>query len=349
MSHRLSAAGVADFLLKLYGAAQEESAALFPEFAIDELKRFVDFDMALFGLIRAVPAGQDAGGVECTWTHVHREPRDMIEEWLSICSGDDVLKNMMADVGRARSYHVPTAFSKKEDALILDFALRTRHINLMAIANNYGPQGFCGAFSIRRADTRWRFREEESALTQMLAPHLWEAIRINRAVMASKVERASSEPIKGICICDDRGLIIFQDPAFERLCRSIFRGHDGYRLSTPLDQAFLQERKARWEEGRMQFSCRPVAQLRFIAVTLNTGMEKLSVRESEVARFFGTGLTHAEIADELQIAGSTVRRQLESVYRKLNINNKADLSFLVHAARGTRVEKVLSALEEATR
>lgn len=349
MNHRLTATGVADFLLKLYSTAQEKSTALFPEFTIDELKRFVDFDMALFGLIRAVPGSRGTAGVECSWTHVHREPTDMIEEWLSICSGDDVLKNMMTDVGRARRYHVPTAFSKNEDALILDFAVRTRHMNLVAIANNYGPQALCGAFSIRRADTKWRFSEEESALTQMLAPHLWEAIRINRAVMASKVERASSEPIKGMCICDDKGLIIFQDSAFERLCQSVFRGHEGYRLSPPLDQAFLNERKTRWDEGRLQFSCRAVAQMRFVAVTMNTGMEQLSVRESEVARFFGTGLTHAEIADELQIAGSTVRRHIESVYRKLNINNKADLSFLVHSAQAANVETVLAALEEAAR
>lgn len=342
MSHT-HAASIADFLLKLYSSAREMSVAAFPEFAIEELKRFVDFDMALFGLIRPTP--EVPSGVDCSWTHIHREPANMMEEWLSLCSGDYVLQNMLTDLGRVRSYHVPTVFSKTEDAKILDFALRTRHINLAAVANRYGPDGLSGAFSIRRADNTWRFSIAENSLVELLSPHVWEAIRINRTIMDGKVQGLGLEPVRGLCVADDKGTIIFQDSSFERLRNIMYRDTKTYRLPDILKNSLLKEERQSFEDGRMLFACKKVANLRFITATLTSGLHKLSVREKEVANFFGTGLTHAEIADELRISSSTVRRHIEAVYKKLEIRNKSDLSFLIHTSQDKSVEHVLSALE----
>ncbi|WP_431513392.1 response regulator transcription factor [Variovorax sp. DAIF25] len=340
-----NAASIAEFLLKLYSSAQGKSVALFPEFAIEELKRFVDFDMALFGLIRPAPA--IPAGVHCSWTHIHREPTNMVEEWLTLCSEDHVLQNMKKELGRVRSYHVPTVFSKREDAKILDFALRTRHINLAAVANSYGANGLCGAFSIRRADTTWKFSDGENSLVQLLSPHIWEAIRINRTIMAGKVQGLGSEPVRGLCVSDDKGTIVFQDNSFERLRQIMFRDSSTYRLPEILAKSLLHEKKQILEDGRMLFTCKSVANLRFITATLTSSLHKLSIREKEIAKFFGTGLTHAEIADELRISGSTVRRHIEAVYKKLEIRNKSDLSFLIHTSQDRCVEHVLSALEAA--
>lgn len=345
MKSLTSSASVADFLLTLYSAAQEKSVAVFPEFALAELKRFVEFDMALLGLICPTPDPLSSTGLSGIWTHVHREPSSMVEEWLSICSRDDVLENMFRALGQARSYHALSAFSRKEDAALLDFATRTRHLNILAVANRYGANDLRGAFSIRRADPRWRFTDRENALAQMLTPHFWEAVRINRTVMAAEAARIGGSSIKGLCVCDNTGLILFQDTAFERLRLTAFREPQNFRIPSELMQAFIQQRLEKWQDGRMVYTTRTVARLRFITATLFTGMEKLSVREKQIADFFGTGLTHAEISDELSIAGSTVRRHVESIYRKLGISTKADLSFLVHASRGDAVEGALTALE----
>lgn len=347
MTHDANSASVAGFLLRLYSAAQGTSVAAFPELALDQLKRFVDFDMAMMGVISLAPDPLNASGITAIWGHVHREPSNMVEEWLSICSRDDVLKNMFHVLGQARSYHAPSAFSRKEDAALLDFALRTRHLNILAVGNRYVASELRGAFSIRRADPKWRFTARENALVQMLIPHLWEAIRINRTVMASQAARIAGSSIKGVCVCDDTGMILFQDAAFERLRLTAFREPQNFRIPVELIRAFIHQRLEKWQDVRLVYTVRAVARLRFITVTLSTGMDKLSVREKQIADFFGTGLTHAEIADELRIAGSTVRRHVESIYRKLGIGTKADLSFLVHASRGETAAGALVALEAA--
>lgn len=340
-----STPAIADFLLKLYSSARQLSVAAFPEFAIEELKRVVDFDMALFGLIR--PDSGNAAGVVCSWAHIHQEPTDMMEEWLSLCSGDYVLQNMLSDVGTVRSYHVPTWFSKTEDAKILDFALRTRHINLAAVSTSYGPNGQLGAFSIRRADTSWKFTASENALVQLLSPHVWEAIRINRTIMEGKVQGLTAEPFRGLCVSDDKGTIVFQDSSFERLRMIVFRDLNSYRLPDALTKTLLVDGNHTYQNGRLTFTCKRVAHLRFLTATLRSGMDGLTPRELEVAKFYGTGLTYSEIADELQISNSTARRHIESVYRKLQVKTKAELSILLHTAHDQGIEQTLSTLETA--
>ena len=59
-------------------------------------------------------------------------------------------------------------------------------------------------------------------------------------------------------------------------------------------------------------------------------MGLLTAREEQVAASFAAGLTYKEIAAELAVAPSTVRRHLESVYRKLDVCNKLELFQVLH-------------------
>lgn len=53
--------------------------------------------------------------------------------------------------------------------------------------------------------------------------------------------------------------------------------------------------------------------------------ERLSGRETEIARAYASGGTYHRIADQLGIAPSTVRTHLASIYRKLGISSKLEL------------------------
>lgn len=351
MKQAIDPRAVSDFLLEIYTATGSVSPVRFAEFVIDRLKHLVDFDMSLFGLVRPVEGvhvafgGLSSLGLNPLWIHMHREPRGMLDEWLSFCGKDQVLQEMLRTHQQVHSFHAPSSFRSKEQAFLLDFAVRKRHLNILGMASTYGDAGLTGAISLRRADASWRFTAHEEALAQMLLPHVWEAIRINRALTTSHVQRVAGEPLQGLCVCDDAGIVLFQDAAFERLRTSMFGDPHHFRLPAPLTTAFIVEERPNWEQDRLAFSCRRVAHLRFVTVVPRTGLNVLSKRERQIAHFFGTGLTHAEIAEELTIAGSTVRRHIESIYRKLNIRNKADLAFLVHSRPQTEVDSALAALE----
>jgi DNA-binding NarL/FixJ family response regulator len=63
--------------------------------------------------------------------------------------------------------------------------------------------------------------------------------------------------------------------------------------------------------------------------TTNHIIDQLSERERETANGILEGLSYKLIADKLDIAIDTVRMNIKSIYRKLNINSKAELFTLL--------------------
>ena len=51
----------------------------------------------------------------------------------------------------------------------------------------------------------------------------------------------------------------------------------------------------------------------------------LTMREFAVAEHYAAGLSYKEIARELGISPATIRNHIAAIYRKLEINNKAQL------------------------
>jgi LuxR family maltose regulon positive regulatory protein len=53
-------------------------------------------------------------------------------------------------------------------------------------------------------------------------------------------------------------------------------------------------------------------------------VEPLSQRERKVLRLLAAGLSNPEIADELVVSLNTVKTQVSSIYRKLNVTNRKE-------------------------
>ena len=62
----------------------------------------------------------------------------------------------------------------------------------------------------------------------------------------------------------------------------------------------------------------------FNATTNNNVYELISKREQEVLELLSKGFLYKEIADKLNITLSTVKRHLNHVYTKLQVQNKTE-------------------------
>jgi len=62
----------------------------------------------------------------------------------------------------------------------------------------------------------------------------------------------------------------------------------------------------------------------FSAITKNNVSELISKREQEVLELLSKGFLYKEIADKLNITLSTVKRHLNHVYQKLQVQNKTE-------------------------
>jgi LuxR family maltose regulon positive regulatory protein len=64
-----------------------------------------------------------------------------------------------------------------------------------------------------------------------------------------------------------------------------------------------------------------------------TLFEPLSIQEQRVLRLLAAGLSNPEIARELVVSTNTIKTQVQSIYRKLNVNNRAEAGEVAHALR----------------
>jgi RNA polymerase sigma factor (sigma-70 family) len=65
----------------------------------------------------------------------------------------------------------------------------------------------------------------------------------------------------------------------------------------------------------------------------NEELEKLSVREKEILELLSEGFRYKEIADKLFISIATVRKHIQNIYEKLQVNSRTDALNKVAAAR----------------
>ncbi len=50
----------------------------------------------------------------------------------------------------------------------------------------------------------------------------------------------------------------------------------------------------------------------------------ISDREKEVLNLYAQGLTYNQIADELMLSPSTIRKHIENIYKKMEVHNKME-------------------------
>ncbi len=59
--------------------------------------------------------------------------------------------------------------------------------------------------------------------------------------------------------------------------------------------------------------------------------DKLTMREQEIARLIGTGMTNEEIAKQLCISKSTVKNHITKILQRLNVRDRTQVAILTHS------------------
>lgn len=335
-SHRNLVA--AEAVLELYQLAQRKNVADFPAAAVEWLQKFIDFDMALLGLLSHQPSGK----ISMHFGHLVNESAPVLDEWVALIGKDKIVSHMVKNVGRALSYYVPKQF--KESPQILDFAVRSRHLNVLAAASHYGERDILTGLSLRRADADWVFTPTESHTLEVMLPHMTEALRINRSLFSTLAGavQGSNAP-GGVCICDKHGYIIYQDDVFEQMVSPALHGGSLHRLPPHVNEVLDTEVISRCTLGTISLNSRKVGALRVVVAHSLSSLDTLTAREKSVAESYGNGLTHKEIGAKLSISPATARRHVESIYAKLGVHTKADLTQKMQAAVS---ENTLRSLEK---
>jgi len=122
---------------------------------------------------------------------------------------------------------------------------------------------------------------------------------------------------------------VFED--YEKIYQAIQAGANGYLLKEengPTIHAALLELKEGGSTMSAKVTKKTIQLLKMGSKVAELGKEKevikLSGKEKEVLQHISKGLNYKEIADNLAISPSTVRKHTENIYKKLDVHNKIE-------------------------
>jgi|LakMenEpi03Aug12_release.lakeMendotaPanAssembly.Ray.scaffolds.fasta_scaffold1061714_1 DNA-binding NarL/FixJ family response regulator len=138
--------------------------------------------------------------------------------------------------------------------------------------------------------------------------------------------------------CDTCRIMIFSMmPDFHKGQKLLTLGAKGYG-NAMMHESHLQSACQTLEEGKMwlhpDFIAALMTQLTQAQpkkVESHGALEKLSLREREVAILLAQGMTHYEISEKLTITVRTIKAHCTSIYEKLAVKDRLALSVLLHS------------------
>lgn len=314
--HDLDAVG--ELLLALHKLPQQVEFISFQEQALALLSKTLPFDSAWWGLVSGLNIHTDIK---------YRLPPTYHEDWEKVKVEDPIA---------TRTIETPFStvrFNEQNLSLypILQAMLARYGIRHVLCTHTAEPSLGLNAFlSIYRSDAP--FTEEERVLKQMVMPHMIHALHLSwrKHLESALLDASWEDQLVANAICDESGLILSAEGLFGRFMSMEWPRWHGPMLQEGLLANLRTGRSFQGKKIRIVF--RDVSGLFLVRVSERKLISELSPRELSVAERYAFGKTYKAIALELDLTPNTVRHYIRTVFGKLQIRNKAELSRLVFRA-----------------
>lgn len=312
-----------NLLLTIYRQAQELPVDQFQDGILEALKRYLPFDTSMWGT-----ATMTAGGIDIHSLHLHRTTQAMIDAYEKVKHLDTAAVRVSRQPKATIAFSTATDFEEPEVAPMKQFLHDFRHENFFITSDINPLTGFVHWVSLYRASAEQVCTPEETEMLSCIAPHLMQALAINRLVHLDRLTGDAAREKWSVAIADGRGVLYHADPRFRQLVQAEWPGGDPDRLPQALlDQLTGEEQQV---TGRNVVVRRSLERgLLFLKARQREAVDSLTAREFLVGRLLVTGLTHKQVAAKLDRSPETVRSQVKVIFDKLGINNVAMLAPLL--------------------
>jgi DNA-binding CsgD family transcriptional regulator len=306
-------------LLTIYRLAQEVPVDQFQDKVLDAVKAYLPFDSSMWGTAVMTQAGIDIHSL-----HLHNTTPAMIEAYEKVKHLDVAAVRVTSQPTATIAFNTDTDFSDPQLDAYREFLHDFRHENFLITSDINPITRFAQWVSLYRNSKTQHCSPEETEMLACLAPHLMQALAINRLVHLDRLTGDSAREHWSVAIADNRGVLYHADPRFRELLRREWRVLDEDHLPEALLEALVSEEqhvtgrqvvvRGRLERGLLYLKARPRA-----------AVDDLTARELLVARLLASGLSHKEVAAKLDRSPETIRTQARVIYDKLGVNNVAKL------------------------
>ena len=318
----LGIASFSRFITEMNHRAQNSDAEDLARWAVCELSGTLGFDAAWYGW---ATLRQD--GVEVYANTTFNLPENYYRNWLRMADQDLLARSMIENPGYVATYD--RGQSRQTDGMA-DLS-DNYDLRRMATAMNgrYGDFANFYISSYRNGKAARAFNGEERDFLQCAVNHLSSAMKLS-----------TSEP--GRAVVPDSVTILASKDGIGLLCLDALRERFGeiwprWRGDNLPDQlACLMARPGTHvlpdHDLVVCVETTPGVQdmdLRRVTLRRLRGFDRLTKREREVARALAGGKSAKEVARQFGLAPATVRNQTQSIYQKLQVDNRAELAAAV--------------------
>lgn len=320
---------VLNFAWQLYRMAQDTPAESFQDVALAALGAHVDFQAAVWFAGDLVD-----GEFHFHRLHTYRLPGGALKEIIEVHRRFPWPMAMTAaSPGVPRVFNAPEVYATAGGTAALEHARRWGIERQLLIAHTEGGEATGEWLSLHRPGGQEPFNEQDRELLRQLMPHLSESRSVNRAL---SLRRTSTEPYcapgshRALTLLD--GTVLHCGRQVSDSIAAEWPDWNQIRLPSPLLRDLTCNGSVRISQRGEAILARQFSDSLVLTVKSVPLAERLGRREYEVVRLFGAGRKYKQIAQRCGLSPATVRNIVQKCYRKLGINNKAQLAQLVMVA-----------------
>jgi len=303
-------------LLSLYRHAQEVPVREFQDAVLETVKPSLPFDASIWGTATMTPLGIDIHSL-----HRHRFPDDMFEAFHSVRHQDSAAVRATSQPRMTIGFAAQEEFSRADQEEIRAFAHRYSQHHCFITSDINPLTHFTQWVSLFRSEPQQRCTEPEIAFLDALAPHLMQALAINRLVHLDRLVGDTARESWAVAIADPRGVLYHADQRFKDLVADEWPLQQGGGLLADALREALQGKEPRIVGETVVVQRTQEQGLFFLKARPRHPVDSLSPREFMVAELLANGLTQKQIAARVCRSPETIRSQVKAIFTKMNINN----------------------------
>lgn len=313
-------ANYSNLLLSIYRDAQDQPVSEFQDRALSALRATLSFDSSMWGHgVMREP------GIDIHSIHLHNSPPEMLIAYDKVKHQDEAAVMVTQVPNATLAFNAGTLFQVPARAGMRQLCAEFGHEHFWISCDINPLTKFAQWISLYRKDPMQVCTPEETQFFSVLAPHLMQALAINRKLHLDRLLGDTAREKWTVAIADPRGYYYHVDAGFLELIQRDWSTRKTEVLPPALLGVLLRDQntvigkhvavKAGREHGLLYLKARP-----------RVPVDQLSPRELLVAKLLANGLTQREVAEKLGRSLDTVRSHVRSAFIKLDIRSVVALA-----------------------
>ncbi len=311
---------VGDVLLEIYRASRVVPVNEFKQWVYDFLQEIIQFDSGIW------LGGSSGKRMTLHSQFLYNQPAEMMENYEDTLNQDDFLRHAVLS-SPGRTVNVYDLISREQLVCMPAYDHIKKYgmeqVLSTCVLDDVG--GLFNFISFYREDYENHFTREDLKLKEFLVPHLVEAAN-NNLFHHWRQKTSLCFQDQHAAIADERGMLRDAQSEFLSLLVSEWKEWEGPLLPRQLVNFVAAGKQGRYHGKIINFDISHLGDLFYIEAFKRTLLDDLTHREKQIAQVLAKGCTYKEVAREMGLSPSTVTNHANSIYRKLGIKNKVELS-----------------------